>query len=101
MFFSFFHFRHSNVPTIGVTEVACAIFYTHQTSGLCQHVCVQSLASNGEDCRKIFVYVGMQIVPMAQTFICNYFLQLQIKLFSVSVNVRKVVITFVETVSLQ
>ena len=35
---------------------------------------------------------------MAQPFICKYFLQVKIKLFSVSINSKNVVITFVEAV---
>ena len=50
---------------------------------------------------KMFAYEGAQIVPMAQPFICKQFLKLKIKLFSVSINAKNVVITFVEAVYLK
>ena len=48
----------------------------------------------------MLAYTGAQIVSMAQLFICKLFLQLNTKLFSVKINDRKVVITFVATVLL-
>ena len=50
---------------------------------------------------KMFSYEGAQIVPMPQSFICKQFLQLKIKLLSVSINAKNVVITFVEAVYLE
>ena len=50
---------------------------------------------------KMFAYEGAQIVPMAQPFICKQLLQLNIKLFSVSINNKNVVITFDEAVRLE
>ena len=47
---------------------------------------------------KMLAYPNAQIVPMAQTFICKLFLQLNTRLFNVRINDRKVVITFVATV---
>ena len=41
---------------------------------------------------KIFANEDAHIVPMIQRFICKGFLQLKIKLFSVSINARNVVI---------
>ena len=49
----------------------------------------------------MFAYEGAQIVPMAQPFICKQFLQLKIKLFSVSINAQNDVIFFAEAVCLQ
>ena len=40
-------------------------------------------------------YDGVQIVSMAQPFICMQFLQVNTKLFKVTINDRKVVITVV------
>ena len=39
MFCSFFHFLHFNVPEAPSTEVACVIFYTHQTNYMCAGKC--------------------------------------------------------------
>ena len=50
---------------------------------------------------EILAYEGAQIIPMARPFICKQFLQLKIKLFSVSINAKNVVITFVEAVYLE
>ena len=44
---------------------------------------------------------GAEIVPIAQPFICNQFLHLKIKLFSVSINAKNVVITFAEAIRLE
>ena len=41
-----------------------------------------------------------QIFPIAQPFICKYFLKLNTKLFNVKINDRKILITFVATVLL-
>ena len=49
----------------------------------------------------MFAYEGAQIVPIVQPFICKQFLQLKIKLSSVSINAKNVVITFVEAVRLE
>ena len=45
---------------------------------------------------KIFTYEYAQTVPMARTFISKWFLKLNIKLLSVSINARNKVIIFVE-----
>ena len=44
---------------------------------------------------------GCTDCSMAQPFICKWFLQLEIKLFGVSINSQNVVITFVEAVRLE
>ena len=49
----------------------------------------------------MFAYEGPQIVPMAQPYICKWFLRFKIKLFSVSTDTKNVVITFVKTVHLE
>ena len=48
----------------------------------------------------MFAYEGAQIAPMAQPLICKQYLQLKIK-FNISINVKNVVITFVEAVRLE
>ena len=50
---------------------------------------------------KMFGCEGVQIVPIAQLFICKLFLQSKTKLFSVSIKAKNVVITFVEAVRLK
>ena len=49
----------------------------------------------------MFAYECAQIVPMGQAFICKKLLQLKIKLFSVSINAKNVVITFTKAVRLE
>ena len=44
---------------------------------------------------KIFAYVGAHFVPIAHSFICKKFAQLNIKLFNVNINFRKLIIIFV------
>ena len=52
--------------------------------------------------RMIRKYIGVrrgaQMVPMLQSFICMWFLQLNTKLFKIRINDRKAVITFVAIV---
>ena len=38
-----------------------------------------------------------QMVPIAQPFVCRYFIELNIKLFNVRMRAKNVVITFVAT----
>ena len=49
---------------------------------------------------KMLVCAGAQIVSITQPFICKQFLQLNLKLFNVKINDRKVAIAFVATVLL-
>ena len=44
---------------------------------------------------KMFTYVGVHSVPIAHPFIYKKFVQLNIKLFNVNINFRKLIITFV------
>ena len=44
---------------------------------------------------KIFAYVGEQMVPIAQPFICKQSFELNIKLLSVNLSARNVVIILV------
>ena len=48
----------------------------------------------------MLAHAGAQTVPMEQSFICRWFLQLNTKLFNVKTHYRKVSITFVATVLL-
>ena len=50
---------------------------------------------------KMFAFEGAQIVPMPQLFIFKLILQLKIKLRSVSIKAKNVVITFVEALRLE
>ena len=43
---------------------------------------------------KMFAYVGADFVPIAHPFICKKFVQLNIKLFNVNINFKKLMITF-------
>ena len=49
----------------------------------------------------MFVYEATQLVPITERFICEDSFQLKIRLFSVSINAKHVVITFVKVVSLE
>ena len=44
---------------------------------------------------KMFAYDGAHFVPMPHRFICKEFVQLNIKLFNVNINFRKLIITLV------
>ena len=41
----------------------------------------------------MFAHEGAKIVPLAQIFVCKYFLQLKIKLFSVIIKSKNVITT--------
>ena len=91
----------------GMSELWHWLAAKHTTVYMYIYVNVENVLINGymnflsKRYIKMFAYEWVHIVPTAQLFVYKQFLLLKIKLFSVGIKAKNVVITFVKVVRLE